>query len=200
MPRDGTPTRERILAAARRMVIDNGFGATSVDAVIAASGTSKGSFFHHFASKRALADALIERYVADDLEMLDAGLAAAHAAGDDPVERAVAFLRFYEDGADELMSQTTGCLYISVLTEMELVDTGASDPIAKAAAQWQEAYAELLRDALGPRSDVDVAALADHVFVTFEGAYLLARTTGDPGQMRRQLTVLRQAVEAILRR
>ncbi len=198
MPRDGSATRERILATAQEMVVGNGFRATSVDAVIAASGTSKGSFFHHFASKRDLADALIERYAASDLAMLDAGLSAADEAGPEPVERALGFLRFYEDGADELMSQTTGCLYTSALTEMELIQAGATDPIAKAVARWREAYAELLAAAIGDRTDIDVEALSDHVFVTFEGAYLLARTTGDPGEMRRQLRVLRQLVAAVL--
>lgn len=199
MPRDGAPTRERILAAARRLVIDNGFRATTVDAVIAASGTSKGAFFHHFASKQDLAAALVGQYVADDLEMLEQGMAAALRAGDDPVDRALAFLRFYEDAADEIMAGTTGCLYTSVLAEMELIESGTSDPITKAVAQWRDRYADLLADALGDRAAVDVDALADHVFVTFEGAFLLARTTGDPAQMRRQLAVLRGLVAALLR-
>ena len=199
VPRDGTFTRGRIMAAARGLVIDNGFRATTVEAVIAQSGTSKGAFFHHFASKRALADALVAQYVAEDIEMLEGGLAAAHDAGEDPVERAVAFLRHYEDMADEIMAGTTGCLYTSVLVEMELVDAGTSDPITKAVSAWRERYAALLADAVGDRTDIDVDALSDHVFVTFEGAFLLARTMGDPGQMRRQLTVLRQLVETVLR-
>ncbi|HYG93772.1 MAG TPA: helix-turn-helix domain-containing protein, partial [Nocardioides sp.] len=78
MPRDGSATRQRILDAARRLVIDNGFGRTSVDAVLAASGASKGAFFHHFPTKQALAEALVEQYVAGDLEMLEQGMAAAH--------------------------------------------------------------------------------------------------------------------------
>ena len=201
MPRDGTFTRERILTAARGLVIDNGFRATTVEAVIAASGSSKGAFFHHFPSKRDLADALVAQYVDDDLEMLERGMAAAYDAGPDPVDRAVAFLRHYEDMADEIMAGTTGCLYTSVLAEMELVDAGTSDPIAKAVATWRDRFAELLDAAVDGRDDVhvDVAALSDHVFVTFEGSFLLARTTGDPGQMRRQLTVLRQLVESALR-
>ncbi len=198
MPRDGSFTRERILAAARGLVIDNGFRATTVEAVISASGTSKGAFFHHFASKRDLADALVTQYVADDLAMLEGGLAAAHEAGEDPVDRAVAFLRFYEEMADEIMAGTTGCLYTSVLTEMELVDATTSDPITKAVAEWRDRYADLLSAAVSDRADIDVAALADHVFVTFEGAYLLVRTTGDPGDMRRQLSVLRRLVESLL--
>ncbi|WP_158282937.1 TetR/AcrR family transcriptional regulator [Nocardioides silvaticus] len=199
MPRDGTATRDRILTAARRLVIDNGFRATTVEAVLAASGTSKGAFFHHFASKRDLADALVTQYVADDLAMLEAGMTAAFEAGADPTSRAIAFLRYYEDLADEIMAGTTGCLYTSVLAEMELVDAATSDPITKAVVVWRERYAELLAAALGDRTDVDVDALSDHVFVTFEGAYLLARSTGDPGEMRRQLAVLRRLVEAVLR-
>lgn len=199
MPRDGSFTRDRILEAALDLVIDNGFRATTVEAVLAASGASKGAFFHHFASKRDLADALVAQYVADDLAMLEQAMSAACAAGPDPVERAVAFLRFFEEMADEIMAGTTGCLYLSVLAEMELVDAGTSDPITKAVTQWRERYAELLSDAIGDRTDVDVAALSDHVFVTFEGAFLLARTTGDPGQMRRQLAITRRLVESLLR-
>ncbi len=200
MPRDGTATRVRILDAAQRLVIDNGYAATSVDQVLAASGTSKGAFFHHFASKQALADALVERYVAADLEMLAGGLAAARAASDDPVARASAFLAFYEELGDEIMTETTGCLYLSVLAERQLIGAGTSDPIRAAVVAWREQYAVLLREALDDRDDVDVDALADHVFVTFEGAFLLARSTGDPSHMRRQLGVLRRLVEGLLAR
>lgn len=197
MPRDGTATRERILSAAQKLVIENGYAATSVDQVIAASTSSKGAFFHHFESKRALADALVESYVASDLAFLDEALAAA-SAHTAPVERAIAFLRFFEDIADELIQEQSGCLYTSILTERELVATGASDPITKAVEVWRERYADLLREALADRQDVDVDAVADHVWVTFEGAYLLARTTGDPDHMRRQLATLRTLVSALL--
>src|SRR3989337_1394291 len=132
MPRDGTATRERILSAAQALVIENGYAATSVDQVIAASGSSKGAFFHHFESKRALADALVDRYVAADLAHLEAALADARGRSDDPIERAVGFVRYFEDRADELMLEQSGCLYTSILTERELVASGASDPITKA--------------------------------------------------------------------
>ena len=197
MPRDGGATRERILSAAQTLVIENGYAATSVDQVIAASASSKGAFFHHFESKRALADALVHRYVASDIAFLDGALAAAREHSD-PAERAIAFLRFFEGLAHELMEEQSGCLYTSILTERELVTSGASDPITKAVVTWREGYAALLRDALGARTDVDVDAMADHVWVTFEGAYLLARTTGDREHMRRQLAALRTLVSALL--
>lgn len=196
MPRDGTATRDRILDAAEHLVIENGFTATSVDQVLDAASTSKGAFFHHFASKLELGRALVRRYVAADLAHLDGALAATEAITD-PVKRTLAFVRVFEDAADELMSAQSGCLYMSVLTERQLADTG--EPILGAVVTWREAYAGLLRAALGRRGRrVDVDALADSLFVTFEGAFLLCRSTGDPGHMRRQLATHRTLVQALL--
>lgn len=198
MPRDGSATRDRILEAALELVIAKGFRSTTVDAVIAASGSSKGAFFHHFSSKQALAEALVEQYVADDIAMLERAVDAVAEVAD-PVGRAVGFIAHFESIADEIMSGTTGCLYTSVLAEMELIESGTSDPIAKAVRLWRERYAAMVRDALPDVHSVDVDALADHVFVTFEGAFLLARTTGEAEHLRRQLAVLRALIESLLR-
>ncbi len=198
MPRDGTATRERILDAAEHLVIENGYAATSVDQVLAAATTSKGAFFHHFASKLDLGRALVERYAASDIAHLEAALAATEAVTD-PVERALAFVRYFEDGADELMAEQSGCLYISMLTERQLAGAGTSGPIQAAIVAWRDAYAALLRTALGRRArSVDVDALSDHLFTTFEGAFLLCRSTGDPSHMRRQLATYRCLVQALL--
>jgi TetR/AcrR family transcriptional regulator, transcriptional repressor for nem operon len=198
VPRDGTATRERILDAAEHLVIENGYAATSVDHVIAASGSSKGAFFHHFDSKRDLARALVGRYVEADLAHL-AGALEATAGITDPAERALAFVRLFEDGADELMREQSGCLYISVLTERDLTFDGTAREIRQAIVDWRVAYAELLRAALGSRAaSVDADALADHLFVTFEGAFLLCRSLGDASHMRTQLATYRRLVAAVL--
>jgi TetR/AcrR family transcriptional repressor of nem operon len=198
VPKDGTATRERILDAAEHLVIENGYAATSVDQVLAAASTSKGAFFHHFTSKLDLGRALVERYAAADLAHLEQALAET-ASVVDPRERALAFVRVFEDSADELMSAQSSCLYVAVLTERQLVGAGTGEPIEKAVEAWREGYADLLRAALGRRTArVDADALADHLFVTFEGAFLLCRATGDPSHMRRQLSTYRTLVEAVL--
>ncbi|MGH3173528.1 MAG: TetR/AcrR family transcriptional regulator [Streptosporangiaceae bacterium] len=206
MPRDGSATRQRILDTAERLVIDNGFAATSVDQVIAASDTSKGAFFHHFDSKAALARALVDRYAAADIGHLERAVAQVEAATDDPAARVIAFLRVFEDGADELMAAQSSCLYVSVLTERQLASSGTWDQISRAVLAWRAELSRLLDDALlddalATRADaipVDTNALADHVFVTFEGAFILARSMNDAGHMRAQLRVLRQLLEALL--
>ena len=128
----------------------------------------EGAFFHHFASKQALAEALVDQYVVGDLQLLADGYAAAESAGDDPVDRLEAFLRYFEGMADEIMAGTTGCLYTSVLAEQHLIDAGTSVPITAATEQWREIRGSF-RAALDGRRDADIDALADHLWVTFWG-------------------------------
>ena len=178
-----------------------GYKATSVDQVIAESASSKGAFFHHFSSKADLARQLVERYVASDLTHLDAGLAATSDI-EDPSARVVAFLRFFEDGADELMTEQSGCLYATVLAERELTGRDIRDQVARAEQVWRSAVVALLRPALDARRpdlEVDVDALADHLFTTFEGGFILCRALEDRSAMGAQLRVFRQLVEALLR-
>ena len=64
----GRPSRrEALLDAALVVIRRDGAQALTLDAVAAESGTSKGGVLYHFKSKRALVDALIERWL-DGLE------------------------------------------------------------------------------------------------------------------------------------
>jgi TetR/AcrR family transcriptional repressor of nem operon len=197
MARDGTKTRERILDSAERLILEQGLSATSVDAVIADSSTSKGAFFHHFPTKNHLARALVERYAAHDVGFLEEFMGRAEAESDDPAEQVVAFIRMFEGAADELVAQQPSCLYVSYIYDKQLFDDGTNDVIVDAVVTWRDRLEAKLRAAAErrpPAADVDLAALADHVFTTFEGAFVLTRALGDPGVMRRQLALLRQYV------
>lgn len=200
MPRDGTATRNRILDSAERLVLEHGFGATSVDAVIAASKSSKGAFFHHFASKDDLGRALVARYAAADIEHLERYMAAAEAESDDPARQIVAFVRLFEEDGDDIVAAQPSCLYVSFINERQLDPEGAAEPIVEAIVAWRVRLLELMR-AAAERSPVqeglDLEALADHVFVTFEGAFILARSLQDGAHMRRQLRLVRMLLEQI---
>ncbi len=201
MPRDGSLTRTRILDAAEQLVERNGFAATSVDQILATAGLSKGAFFHHFDSKRALAAALVDRYVDADLALLRRGVDAADGV-EDPVDRVLAFLGHYEQWAVELVSEDSACLYIAVLTERDLLDDATSGAVERAIRAWRGEFMALLGPALRASGDpdVDVEALADHLFATFEGGYLLCRSLRSADPMRAQLRILRQLVARLLGR
>lgn len=198
MPRDSTVTRERILTAAERLVLVYGFGSTTVDAVVSESGTSKGAFFHHFTGKEDLARALVARIAAADHRVLAGGLDAI-APLTDPAARLLEFLAYFERAASTVSGEVTGCLYISVLTERQLVDAGTADQIVQVIQAWRTTIAKLVRAAFHGRgpAGIDAERLADHVFVTFEGAFLLSRATGE-AHLAAQLRVVRLMLAALL--
>jgi AcrR family transcriptional regulator len=64
---DGRATRERLLAAARKLVAQEGPSALTLDRAAEAAGISKGAVLYHFKSKDALIDALL-RSVLDQFD------------------------------------------------------------------------------------------------------------------------------------
>jgi AcrR family transcriptional regulator len=74
----GKETRGRILAGALECFSRNGYDATGVAELCAAAGISKGAFYHHFPSKQAVFQALLDQW----LRGLDGPLRREHVAGE----------------------------------------------------------------------------------------------------------------------
>jgi AcrR family transcriptional regulator len=70
-----TEVRRRILAAAVDLFADHGYDATSVSQVISRAGVAKGGFYHHFASKDELLDAVYGELINRQVEGMDRILA-----------------------------------------------------------------------------------------------------------------------------
>jgi len=200
MPRDGSATRDRILDAAQRLVLERGFAGTSVDAVLSEASVTKGGFFHHFPSKQALGLALVERYAAVDLQALEDFMGGAEASSDDPAEQLVAFVRRFEEAAVELAAVQPGCLFASFVYERALAAPGTEEIIAHSIETWRKrvlAKLEQAAEAHPPAIDADLPSLADQIFTTFEGGFILARAMGEPDHLRRQLAHVRHYLELL---
>src|SRR4051812_726989 len=61
----GKATRDRLIVAARGLFGERGYDGTSIDAVLDATGVKRGALYHHFESKQALFDAVLDRVVSD---------------------------------------------------------------------------------------------------------------------------------------
>jgi AcrR family transcriptional regulator len=102
----GRATREQIVAVATELFAARGFDGTSIEAVLDHAGVSRGSLYHHFASKEALFEAALDAVEArigeetnaivatlgatDSVAILRAGcLAWVRLAGDPVVQRIV---------------------------------------------------------------------------------------------------------------
>jgi AcrR family transcriptional regulator len=78
----GKSTRERLIAAGIDLFGRQGYEATSIGAILEATGLARGAFYHHFASKTELFDAVLDRVIA---HMADRSAQAARKF-DDPVD------------------------------------------------------------------------------------------------------------------
>jgi AcrR family transcriptional regulator len=74
----GEATRSQLIVIATRLFADRGYEDTSIEAVLREAGVSRGSLYHHFASKEALFEA-----VAEDVETSVGAQTLAAASGSD---------------------------------------------------------------------------------------------------------------------
>ena len=79
-------SRQALTAAAMRLFAEQGFAATSTEAVLAAAGLTRGELYHHFKDKRDLFDAVCQRLHAETA----AALLEAAEAQPDPVDGLIA--------------------------------------------------------------------------------------------------------------
>lgn len=70
----GRATRGQLIEVATSLFADHGYGSTSIEAVLAAAGVSRGALYHHFAGKEALFTAVLgavsERVAAEVTEAI----------------------------------------------------------------------------------------------------------------------------------
>lgn len=88
-------TTAALLDAARELFAQDGYAATSLDAVVARAGVTKGALYHHFAGKRELFRAVFDR----EQERLAIALAGAFTSKQDPWDGLQAACRGFLDAA-----------------------------------------------------------------------------------------------------
>ena len=97
--------------------------------------------------------------------------------------------------------EAPGCLYVSFVYERGPHAEGEDDVIRSSIEIWRARLLAKLEAAAETRSGLagqDLPALADLAFTYVEGAFILARATGDPSHLRRQLSLLRSHMELLL--
>ena len=70
-------TREALLAAARPLFAEHGFGKVSADAIASAAGVTRGAMYHQFDDKTDLFAALFEQVEAEVMERVGAAMASS---------------------------------------------------------------------------------------------------------------------------
>ncbi|WP_196466779.1 MULTISPECIES: TetR/AcrR family transcriptional regulator [Planomonospora] len=131
-------TRLRLFGAAVELIAEQGYTATTVDAIAERAGVAKGTVFYNFGTKEALFSGLLEHGVGL-LSTALSGAAAGETALDALDAVVMAQLRFFEE---------YGAFARVLLAEMWRT-------------AWQDAVARLRRDVLGVYADVLRRAVAE---------------------------------------
>lgn len=198
--RDPERTRERILDSAQALILDHGYSATTVDAVVARAGTTKGAFFHHFGSKSDLARALVERYAAMDQAHLEENLARAAKLASDPLQQVLVLIALYEEEFEAMAEPFPGCLFASYIYESKLFDAATLDVLRDSTLHWRRVMRDKLEAVAAahpPRRPVDMESLADLFYSLSEGAFIMTKTLGDKSLLARQARHLRTYLDLL---
>jgi TetR/AcrR family transcriptional regulator, transcriptional repressor for nem operon len=189
MSTKGESTRERLVAAAEGLILQKGYAGTTVDDVLAATGLTKGAFFHHFKSKADLARAVVERYAENDFDLFTQWAGRADRLTDDPLERVLVFLRLFEEYLDELGRPFPGCIFASYTYESRQFGPEVHAYIEARLEGWvalYEAKFDALLAARIPARPVSARALAEMAATLIEGGFVMANAMGDATWLQRQ--------------
>jgi TetR/AcrR family transcriptional regulator, transcriptional repressor for nem operon len=170
-------SKTRLLDAALSVVRAKGYTATRIEDLCAEAGVTKGSFFHHFASKDDLMLAAVAHW-----DEVTGGLFAQAPYHDiaDPLDRLLAYLDLRKDLLTGDLPDFT--CFAGMITQ-EAYETRPQ--IVAACARSISGHAKTLeadiREAMqtyGIRGDWSAESLALHTQAVLQGAFILAKAKG----------------------
>ncbi|MFN7163227.1 MAG: TetR/AcrR family transcriptional regulator [Hyphomonas sp.] len=199
-PRKASPrrspgeTRDALMEAAFGLVRRQGLAATTVDDICAAAGVSKGAFFHHFKSKDELAAAAAYHWSAVTEPVFEG---AAYHAPEDPLDRVLGYIDLRGAMMDGEIAEFT-CFAGTMVQE-----AWATSPAVRAAA-WDsmsrhaDALVADIEAAKASRGvELDARSLALHMVAVVQGAFILAKASGNPAIGTQSTLHLRRYVELL---
>jgi len=160
---------ELLLGAALRLFVSQGFRATNLEQISAAAGLTKGAVYFYFGSKEAVLLAVLKRVRA---VVVDRAL-EAEAAGDDPVDRLVAYVH-YQAGLG-ITHRDEVLLLILMSLEYKERPGEVNDFIASLYRKQRKLIETLVADGQERgriRKDVPARELAAIVLATHDGTFL----------------------------
>lgn len=193
LTRRGAATKGRIVAATAELVRERGAAGTSLDDVMAASGTSKSQLYHYFADKsdllRAVARHQVEQVMGAQRPELDA-------------LDTLAALRGWRDkivAIQDELGHVGGCPLGSLANELADGDARTRGVLQECFAAWEaplRAGLTAMRDRGELRPGADPEALAEAVMAALQGGLLLTKTHRTSRPLARALDM---AIEHVAR-
>lgn len=177
MGRRPTDTKAKLLNTAKDLIWQSSYGHVSVDDICGTAGIKKGSFYHYFSSKAALAVAVMEEayqnYTLDITAIFTSSLS--------PIERFEAFADFIynkQKQATEQYGRVCGCPFASLGSEMagneELIQKKANEILNRQSKIFEETLQQMIYSNLLPE-DTDITNTCEQIVASTLGQVMMAR-------------------------
>lgn len=189
-----TPTRDRIVTAARELFWLQGYEATSIAEIVEKAAVNPGSLYYFFKSKEALLLAVLDWYLANLGEVIDPVFSTVS----DPIERVFGILQGYRTGLT-YTACTGGCPIGNLSIEIGDHIPAAREKLAQNFENWRVAVRGCL-EAAGDRlpASLDRDQLATFILTVMEGAIMQARARGSLEPFDASVAQLRNYMDGLL--
>jgi TetR/AcrR family transcriptional regulator, transcriptional repressor for nem operon len=178
-------TEERLMTAAMDLIWENSYGSTSVDAICEKAGAKKGSFYHFFPSKSALAVKALEA----DWQRKKARMDEIFSSTVPPLERLRDYFEHVYRGQSRAHGEcgsVLGCPYCTLGCEIGTQDRAIGQQVRKILDRNARYFESAIRDAhaQGLISAPDAKSKAQMLIAFFQGSLTRARIENDVRSLR----------------
>ena len=196
----GSATRDRILEIAETAVLAKGFGATSIEEIIAEAGITKSGFFYHFKDKSELARGLVDRYAGQNDRLLEDVFGRARALSDDPLQQLLIGLTLMAERMAALPGGHPGCMVASMSYQDRLFDRDVRGLVTKVVEDWNRFFRDLIEEIIAiypPRETVDPDKLARTICCSIDGGIIMSKSLGQPDVLPEQMLMARSYIKLL---
>lgn len=185
MPRT-SDVEERLTNAAMELIWENSYGATSVDAICEKAGAKKGSFYHFFESKSALAVKALQA----DWRRKKARMDEIFSPTVSPLDRLTSYFEHVYQAQAETHGEcgaVLGCPYCTLGCEIGTQDRAIGEQVHKILDLNAKYFESAIREAhaQGLISAPDAKGKAEMLVAFFRGSLTQARIENDIRPLRR---------------